>query len=411
MDKKLLKKIEDAMDKAMADFKADEECIFADKKDTLKYKYESISQLNKWKKQQTCIVRGCNNKSIERSHTIQKSGSIKRISESGHVLSPRFNTDNGNIEIIRLGIKEASVFPGYCSVHERLFEGFENAKDFQNGEHFTLQLYRTVCREIVINENHIQTQDLLVERYKKFRDKKIREAILKNLGDDVLNKPDLEFKDCKFENKDARLLLLEDKRKEIRRYLDEFLYKFHDGILNDLKKNKFQKIAYNAFVLDREIPVALAGRGNFYIKLKNKFKNVEAILNVLPLEDKTYIFIATLKKFTKELDAYMSQFRNTLQIVSLIENWMIHGSDHWFIKPSIWEKIDKNFQNEILETIMDDKYNIGNEFGLTIFNDLKMESINLMEDNYNQLDGFLIELLNKEKSKITSSITSNKNII
>ncbi len=401
MDKELLKKIENAMDKAMADFKADEESIFANEKDTLKYKYESINPLKKWKKQQTCIVRGCNNRSIERSHTIQKSGSIKRVSESGHVLSPRFNTDNGNIEIISVGVNEASVFPGYCSVHERLFEDFENAKDFQNGEHFGLQLYRTVCREIVINENHIKTQNILVENYKKFRDKKIGEAILNNLGDEVLNTPDLEFKDFKFKNKDGRLTLVENNLKELHRYLNEFLYKFHDGILNDLNKKKFQKTAYKAFVFDREIPVALAGRGNFHIKLKNKVKNIEAILNVLPLESKTYIFIATLKKFTKELDAYMSQFVNPLQIVSLIENWMIHGSDHWFIKPSTWEKIDENYQNKILETIMDDKYNIGHKFGLTIFNDLKMESIKLMEDNYEQLNEKLIELLNKEKQKIT----------
>ncbi len=405
MDKELLKKIEDAMDKAMADFKADEESIFANEKDTLKYKYESIEPLKKWKKKQTCIVRGCNNKSIERSHTIQKSGSIKRVSESGHVLSPRFNTDTGEIEIIPLGIKEASVFPGFCNTHERLFEDFENVKDIQTGEHFGLQLYRTVCREIVITENLINAQNVLIEKYRKFRDKKIGEAILSNLGDEVLQIPTLEFKDFKFENKDGRLAIGEKNIKEMKRYLNEFLYKLHDGILNDLSKKKFQKTAYNALVFDREIPVALAGRGNFYIKLKSKGKNVEAILNVLPLEGKTYIFIATFKKFTTELNAYMSQFVNPLQIVSLIENWMIHGSDHWFLKPSTWEKIDSKYQQEILAEIMDTKYNIGHEFKLSIFNELKMESIKLMEDNYEKLNKPLIELLNNEKKKITFADT------
>lgn len=55
MDKELLKKIEDAMDKAMADFKADEESIFLDEKDRLKYQYEAIDKLKKWKKKQTCV--------------------------------------------------------------------------------------------------------------------------------------------------------------------------------------------------------------------------------------------------------------------------------------------------------------------------------------------------------------------
>lgn len=90
-----------------------------------------------------------------------------------------------------------------------------------------------------------------------------------------------------------------------------------------------------------------------------------------------------------------------MQVVSMIENWMIHGSDHWFIKPSIWDKIDENKRQEILETILDDRYNIGHEFGMSIFNELKMESIKLMEDNYDQLNDLLIDLLNKEKQKLT----------
>lgn len=401
MDKELLKKIEDAMDKAMADFIADEESIFLDEKDRLKYQYEAIDKLKKWKKKQTCVVRNCSKKSIERSHTIQKSGSIKSVSENSCVLTPRFNTDNGNIEIISIGINNASTFPGFCADHERLFEEFENIKDIQNGEHFGLQLYRTVCREIVISENSIKTLEFLEGRYKDYRDNKIGESILKNLGKDILNTPTLEFKEFNFTNKDGRLSLIEKQIIGKRRYLNEFLYLFHDGILSDLNKRKFQKTSYHALIFDREIPVALAGRGNFSIKLKNKFKSVEVIMNVLPLQGKTYIFIATLKKFTNELKAYMSQFINPLQIVSLIETWMIHGSDHWFIKPSVWDKIDGKYQKKILEEILDEKYNIGHEFNLSIFNDLKLESINLMEQNYTQLNGLLIELLNNEKRKIT----------
>ena len=54
--------------------------------------------------------------------------------------------------MLSIGINEASTFPGYCLEHENLFSEFENIKDFKTGEHMGLQLYRTVCREIVINE-------------------------------------------------------------------------------------------------------------------------------------------------------------------------------------------------------------------------------------------------------------------
>ena len=80
---------------------------------------------------------------------------------------------------------------------------------------------------------------------------------------------------------------------------------------------------------------------------------------------------------------------------------MIHGSDHWFIKPSVWNKIDINYQKIILERIMDDKYNIGHDFDLTIFNDVKAETIDLMEQHYSDLNQQLIELLNQEKKKKT----------
>lgn len=405
MDKALLKKIEEAMDKAMIDFNADEESIFNNEKETLKYKYQSFAPLKKWKKKQTCVVRNCQNRSIERSHTIQKSGSIKHISENGHVLTPRFNMDTGEIELISIGVNDASTFPGYCGKHERLFEDFENIKDFQSGEHLGLQLYRTVCREIVITENHIRRANKLVEGYKKFRDKKIGDAIVENIGIQTIHAEKIDFKNFKFSSKDSRLKMAEKRIKENERYLNEFLYKFHDGILNDLSKKKFQKIAYTAIAFDKEIPVALAGRGNFNIKLKSKFKSIEVILNVLPLENKTYIFVATLKKFTKELEAYMSQFINPLEVVSMIENWMIHGSDHWFIKPSVWEKVNEVLRQNIVESILDDKYNIGHEFDKSIFNDIKMESIRLMEDNYDQLNSLLIELLNREKQKLTFANT------
>ncbi|MDD2285527.1 MAG: hypothetical protein PHQ11_09040 [Paludibacter sp.] len=64
MDKELQAKIEYAIDKAIADFQKDKESIFANEKDTIKYKYESLSPLKKWTKKQTCIVKGCNIKSI-----------------------------------------------------------------------------------------------------------------------------------------------------------------------------------------------------------------------------------------------------------------------------------------------------------------------------------------------------------
>jgi len=322
MDKELLKKINLALDKAMSEFSDNEESIFHnEEKDRLKYKYNSINSLKKWKEKQTCIVENCNKKSIKRSHTIQKSGSIKIVSENNHVLTPRFNMDNGNIEMISIGINEASTFPGYCIEHENLFEEFETIKDIQTQEHLILQLYRTICREIVVNKNEIKSSKILMEQYKLFRDQQIEKSFIKNLDKDILKIPDLNMGKLKLEYIDKRLMKLDKEIKKKEAHLKGFLYNFHKDILKSLKQKKLNKIVYYGFDVDREIPIAFAGYGNFNIKLKTKLKFVSIIINILPFKNKTYIFIATLKKFTKELKAYKAQFANhPIKVIDILQN-------------------------------------------------------------------------------------------
>jgi hypothetical protein len=407
MEKKILDAVKKAIDEALKEFLDRPNLIFDNKKEQLTHKFTIINELKSWKKNQTCIVKNCKNRSIENSHTIQKSGSIKQISENGHVLTPNFNSITGKIELIKVGVNEASTFPGYCSEHEKLFQEFEQSKEFENGEHLGLQLYRTVCREIVIAENHLKQLQFHVEKYKEFRNKKVKELILKKIDPAILSIPTLEFKNFKVTSNDYRLRGAKKQLDELSRYLNNFLYIYQNSILDDLQKKRFKKIAYIAIHFDREIPVALAGRGNFFAKLKTKTKEVEVIFNVLPFDNKTYIFISTLKKYESELKFYMQHFINPLQLVSMIENWMIHGSDHWFLKPSIWENVENKYRTDILEEILDNSYNIGNELRVTIFNDLKLESIRLMKDNYDRLTNILKQLLEQEMKKITSA---SKNI-
>ncbi len=400
-DKQELKIIENAIDKAILAFRANEEWIFNDEKEILIFKYKSLIPLMRdWKRGRTCIVHNCKNTSIERSHTIQKSGSIKLIAENGHVLSPQFNTNSKKIELMSIGINEASTFPGYCSEHEKLFDGFESIKDIETEEHLGLQLYRTVCREIITAENQIKTIKQFFEDYKVFRDKKITDLVKENLAIEISNLEKIEIKSLKFSYEDRYLQMAKSKIGDTQSYLNGFLYKFHDAILNDLSKKKFQKIVYKGVMLDRILPVALAGSGVFNIKLKTKSKIVHVLLNVLPLENKTYIFTATFNKNKSSLDAYMSQFINPLEIISMVENWMINGSDHWFIKPSVWNEIEESERSEIINVLTACKHNLGSELNMTIFREMKIELIKLMDDNYDQLNESLITLLNKEKLKL-----------
>ena len=86
--------------------------------------------------------------------------------------------------------------------------------------------------------------------------------------------------------------------------------------------------------------------------------------------------------------------------MNAIESCIIHGSDHWFIKPSIWNRINEDSQQRILDSINDDKYNIANKFKMTIFNDLKQTYFDLADKEVTIPDD-VAELIRGEKEKST----------
>jgi len=396
MEKELLDKINAALDKALEDLQANPDFIFENELERLKFEHGEPKELKNWKKLQKCVVEGCSNKSISKSHTIQKSSSIKELAENSHVLTPSFNRKTGEMEMLSIGVNEASTFPGYCSKHESLFSEFENVKEFKTGEHMGLQLYRTVCREIVIKEHQKKAFEDIKKRYLKFRDKMMTDAIIANLDEETLNTPTLEFKNFTVKSNDARLNILKHQIKSAEDTLNSFLYPYRDAILNDLKKNKLQKVAYVAINFNQQIPIALAGKGNFYFK----GKNVDVIMNILPIKDNTYIFFSTLKKHTEALKLFMSQMGNPLKMFCVIESCIIHGTDHWFIKPSVWNEIKPDLQRKILNSINDNKYCIADSFQMTIFNELKQTYFDLADKQPN-IPSDVAQLITFEKEKST----------
>lgn len=94
----------------------------------------------------------CNGKIIQ-SHTVSKSGSLRRIAKDGHVLNfkPNINTlykTGGVFEIVEVGISQASTFPGFCAHHDKsLFAPIEDQVFQVNSYHATLLGYRALSRE------------------------------------------------------------------------------------------------------------------------------------------------------------------------------------------------------------------------------------------------------------------------
>jgi len=354
IDKNTLDKIVVAIDKVFNNFKKDEESIFPNDTFRTDLKFENVKEiLGTWHKSKVCIYKGCKEKSILKSHTIQRSPSLRLIAENNHVTTIKFNTKSEKLAATKVGINIASTFPGFCKKHESLFSDFEAKKELVTAENFTLQLYRTVCREIVNTNYYIDIFEKRKKQYLSFRNKKIGEHLIEELGADFLAKHKINIGNVRLAYRDYKANFLDQEIKKLREYLNGFLLKFQDGILNDIHTKKNRKIHILVINLDIEIPLCLAGRGNFQVANNSEIKDIDTILNVLPYPNKTFIVAAVLSKNKSELDFYIDRFSNSLEAVNMVESWMIHGSDHWFIKPSVWDKIQRQFKNEMINDIYD----------------------------------------------------------
>lgn len=89
------------------------------------------------------------------SHTVQRNGGLSAIAEDGHILTTfvdfaHIARANGKPEPKRMGLKEASTFPGFCAKHDgALFAPIEEASLTIDQKSAFLFHYRAICLEFV----------------------------------------------------------------------------------------------------------------------------------------------------------------------------------------------------------------------------------------------------------------------
>jgi len=150
-----------------------------------------------------------------------------------------------------------------------------------------------------------------------------------------------------------------------------------------------------------QIPVTLAGRGFFAIKKDGVQHNVHAILNILPLVDRTVLYIAVELKNREFLEHYIAIFQQTgLPGLNLAETWMVRGSDHWFIQPSIWDELEDSRKEQVLQDILDVKHHIAEIYDYSIFNSLRRKSIATHEETCESADPEVRRQIDSEINKL-----------
>lgn len=99
---------------------------------------------------------------IVAAHTMSLEATLRKISKDGHVYAPHFmgrlSPDEPPIKIKRLGLRDVSVFNGFCAKHDAsLFSCLEN-KDFRfSREQLFMLAYRAAARECYLKRKQCES--------------------------------------------------------------------------------------------------------------------------------------------------------------------------------------------------------------------------------------------------------------
>lgn len=100
------------------------------------------------------------------SHTVQRNGGLSAIVEDNHVLSTKkgllnLERNDGDIVPARIGLKDASTFPGFCNKHDTsMFLPAEGQHATLNKETAFLLSFRALAYEYVMKQYNIASHDV-----------------------------------------------------------------------------------------------------------------------------------------------------------------------------------------------------------------------------------------------------------
>jgi hypothetical protein len=274
--------------------------------------------------------------------------------------------DSDDIRIAEVGIGEASTFPGFCRVHEAEFGSQEREKDLHLHDEraWLLQFFRTVCWEIRILE-HARRRN---ERMLASTEQRLRQSATKFVRDAT----GVELDVTRVGGIDWRESLMESAVARIDRMLKECRTAFLEPLQSELAGDRSPLLGALVVDVDVRIPVCLAGRGNFHILVSNDVVNVPVFLQVFPTEKSTKLAMLAAERHRDCLRVYLRTFGSPpLDLLRMVEAWMLHGTDHWFLSPSTWHALSTSRQESLIGELRNSPLSIGEPSEQTIFDDVR----------------------------------------
>lgn len=363
--------INNVLDQIMDEYAADNKIIFFNESDRAKHQFDFINKgVRDWKKSKQCMVPDCSKHSINKSHTIPKGMSLTQISECGNLLTPGSDQKLGIPVLKPVGVSLATTFPGFCPRHERLFLKFETQMKLETEEHIYLQTYRAACRELFRSRHVIEQLDKNIPSYCLLRDERLRKLVQQRM----LNKgfPQNTVIESFSMSNDPLITQWDDKIAGLRRLSAHIQDRLIPALENAVFNGREEEIDVTAIHLDLQIPVALSGCAPVFFNAHGLQKEVLILINVVPCAGHSLLIIGCDINNKDYVHRYISNWTvNPFSIISMIETWMVNGTDQWYLKPSVWNALPDCRKTAILDSIIECKQHIGEEYGLSIFDDIR----------------------------------------
>ena len=280
---------------------------------------------------------------------------------------PKRDKDSKELIWERVGINRASVFMGYCKEHDNIFNSID-VNGIITIRDLLLQCYRSICfwfknTELaarILGEIQDDTDDTM-------------RSIIKQVIPSF-NYDEFRFGEDYHKNKRNDVSFL----KELKTFFENII-KDDDNILLD-------KRIINSFYIFEDIEI-------MYLRVEEKIPVVVNSMNtvhqgnvfhiVLPNENYTDLIVinATHNKIKFE-EAWEARTQNMLNIISLIESWMI-GEETWYADPNVIEKLSDQRISVIREDIRYSQCErqLWQPYDVSIFDDLRKKYL----DIYNKL--------------------------
>jgi hypothetical protein len=244
----------------------------------------------------------------------------------------------------RVGINEASTFFGFCEAHESEFE-FEGKGAISDGRQLQRQLFRNICRHVYflrhekqgmaryIDELRLRALPLLDTELRQaaFRSDKrlVRAYVLQDLFGNLELMVAQRAENIAFDMK----RWFEPHAANFGRYPGEF------GCHDELIRCPSTSVAIATAMLFADAPRRDNGTPDF---------SFQYYVSFFPNDGAALIHLTALEERRDRLVALAELFSDSEKAALTIQGWL-RDSEHWYMRPSAWDMIDREIQARLLE--------------------------------------------------------------